>query len=55
MIRTACRPKSYDTVGSALLWTLDSGLAEGFTPDVAATWAEAYTVLATVMKDAAAA
>ncbi len=46
---------SYDTVGAALLWTLGQGLGDGFTPDVQAAWTEAYTILATTMKDAAAA
>lgn len=44
----------YDTVGAALLWTLEQGLGDKFTPDVKAAWAEVYTTLATVMKDAAA-
>lgn len=43
----------YDTVGSALLWTLGQGLGEQFTPPVEAAWTEAYTTLATVMKQAA--
>jgi hemoglobin-like flavoprotein len=47
--------ESYDTVGAALLWTLGQGLGDAFTPAVEAAWTEAYTVLATVMKDAAAA
>ena len=45
----------YDTVAAALLWTLGQGLGEAFTPPVEAAWTEAYTILATVMKDAAAA
>ncbi len=45
----------YDTVASALLWTLGQGLGNDFTPPVEAAWTEAYTILATVMKDAAAA
>ena len=49
------QPAHYDTVGSALLWTLGQGLGDAFTPAVEAAWTEAYTVLATVMKDAAAA
>ena len=48
-------PASYDTVAVALLWTLGQGLGDAFTPAVEAAWTEAYTVLATVMKDAAAA
>jgi hemoglobin-like flavoprotein len=44
----------YDTVGSALLWTLDQGLGDAFTQEVAEAWTTVYTVLATTMKDAAA-
>ena len=47
-------PAHYDTVGAALLWTLEQGLGADFTPAVRAAWAEAYNILATVMKDAAA-
>ena len=44
----------YDTVAAALLWTLEQGLGEAFTPDVKGAWVEVYTILATTMKDAAA-
>jgi len=43
----------YDTVANALLFTLDKGLGEKFTPEVKTAWTEVYTVLATTMKDAA--
>ncbi|HEX6098909.1 MAG TPA: globin family protein [Thermoanaerobaculia bacterium] len=43
----------YDTVGAALLWTLEQGLGELFTHEVRDAWATAYTLLATTMKDAA--
>jgi hemoglobin-like flavoprotein len=49
------QPAHYDTVAAALLWTLGQGLGDAFTPPVEAAWTEAYTTLATVMKDAAAA
>ena len=49
------REKDYDTVGSALIWTLKKGLGDGFTPETEAAWAEVYTTLAGVMKDAQAA
>lgn len=49
------QPAHYDTVAAALLWTLGQGLGDAFTPPVEAAWTEAYTILATVMKDAAAA
>ena len=49
------KPKDYDTVGTALLWTLNHGLGEAFTPDVEQAWVATYGVLAKTMKDAAAA
>jgi len=47
------RESHYATVGEALLWTLEQGLGEGFTPDVRAAWATAYGTLAAVMIEAA--
>jgi nitric oxide dioxygenase len=47
------RPEHYDTVGAALLWTLERGLGAGFTPDVKDAWSTVYTTVAGVMKDAA--
>ena len=44
----------YATVGAALLWTLEQGLGEAFTPETRAAWAAVYDVLATVMQAAAA-
>jgi hemoglobin-like flavoprotein len=44
----------YDTVGAALLWTLEKGLGEAWTPAVNNAWAAAYTLVATVMRNAAA-
>ena len=43
----------YDTVGSALIWTLGQGLGEQFTPAVENAWADAYNTLASAMKQAA--
>jgi hemoglobin-like flavoprotein len=43
----------YDTVGESLLWTLEQGLGDAFTPDVKEAWAETYNALASVMKSAA--
>jgi hemoglobin-like flavoprotein len=43
----------YDTVGAALLWTLEQGLGGDFTPEVKEAWAEAYHLLMGVMKEAA--
>ncbi len=44
----------YDKVGEALIWTLDKGLGEAFTPPVKDAWVATYGTLAGVMKDAAA-
>lgn len=43
----------YDTVGEALLWTLEKGLGDAFTIAVNDAWTEVYVTLATVMKNAA--
>ncbi len=43
----------YATVGKALLWTLEQGLREAWTPEVKAAWVETYTILSTTMLDAA--
>ena len=44
------RSEHYDTVGAALLWTLEQGLGPEFTTDVRQAWAEVYTLLANVMQ-----
>jgi nitric oxide dioxygenase len=43
----------YAIVGGALLWTLQQGLGEAWSPEVAAAWAETYELLSGVMRDAA--
>lgn len=43
----------YDTVGAALLGTLEAGLGDDFTPEVKAAWTKVYTVMAGVMIEAA--
>ena|SRR5437762_13584429 len=43
----------YETVGSALLWTLEKGLGAAFTSDVKNAWATVYGLLATTMRNAA--
>jgi nitric oxide dioxygenase len=47
------RERHYATVGEALLWTLEQGLGDAFTPEVRDAWAGAYGVLASVMMEAA--
>lgn len=41
---------SYDTVGEALLWTLDYGLGKKFDPQTRAAWAKIYGLCALTMK-----
>ena len=53
-VRYGVRDEHYATVGSALLWTLELGLDEAFTPEVRDAWAAVYTVLADTMKQGAA-
>ena len=48
------KDEHYDTVGGSLIWTLEQGLGEEFTPETKDAWVAAYTILATTMKDAAA-
>jgi hemoglobin-like flavoprotein len=48
------RDAHYDTVGSALLWTLEQGLGAAFTDEARSSWAATYYTLANVMKAAAA-
>jgi nitric oxide dioxygenase len=38
-------------VGAALIWTLEQGLGEAFTPEVKAAWVEVYGVLSQTMID----
>jgi hemoglobin-like flavoprotein len=42
----------YDSVGAALLWTLEQGLGKEFTPEVRDAWTKAYTLIASEMKSA---
>ena len=45
--------RHYETVGAALLWTLEKGLGAAFTPEVENAWIAVYGVLADNMKMAA--
>jgi hemoglobin-like flavoprotein len=44
----------YDSVGIALLWTLERGLGPAFTDEVRNAWTEAYLLLSTVARRATA-
>lgn len=43
------RPEHYPVVGSALLWTLERGLGDGWTPEIAEAWKAAYGTLSGFM------
>lgn len=42
----------YDSVGIALLWTLEQGLGEAWTAPAAAAWKEVYGLLSGIMRSA---
>lgn len=44
--------RHFDSVGDALLWALGDALGEDFTPATREAWAEAYTIVASVMRRA---
>ena len=44
----------YDSVGTALLWTLERGLGPAFTDEVRDAWTEAYLLLSSVLRRATA-
>jgi len=43
------KPEHYPVVGSALLWTLEKGLGDAWTPAVADAWTAAYGTLSGFM------
>ncbi len=47
-------PEHYNTVGEALIWTLEQGLTDAFTSEVKEAWVAVFSALSTVMQDAAA-
>lgn len=48
------RSEHYTTVATALLWTLEQGLGEAWTPPLKEAWTACYGLLAEVMLKAAA-
>jgi hemoglobin-like flavoprotein len=44
------RTAHYDTVGKALIWTLEQGLGDAFTPEARTAWTAAYALLAQTMQ-----
>jgi nitric oxide dioxygenase len=43
------KARHYSVVGAALLWTLEKGLEDGWTPEVADAWGAAYGMLSGYM------
>jgi hemoglobin-like flavoprotein len=50
--RYGVKDAHYDSVGAALLWTLEQGLGSAWTHDVAAAWKEVYGLLSGIMRQA---
>jgi len=47
------RTEHYDTVGSALILTLEQGLGAAFTAEARAAWVELYGMIASTMQEGA--
>lgn len=47
------KASDYEPVGSALLWTLERGLGEQWTPELETAWSTAYALLSQFMIDEA--
>jgi len=52
-VRYGVTDKHYDSVGAALLWTLEQGLKDAWTPAAKDAWTAAYGAVAGVMLGAA--
>jgi hemoglobin-like flavoprotein len=50
-VRYGVRHEHFDVVGEALLWTLEQGLGELFTPWVRDAWVAAWDVIAGAMRE----
>lgn len=53
-IKYGVEARHYDSVGSALLWTLEQGLGDRFTDQARAAWTVAYALVSGPMRQAAA-
>jgi hemoglobin-like flavoprotein len=47
------KESDYETVGEALLWTLEQGLGPSFTPEIREAWAALYRFVADMMREGA--
>lgn len=43
-------PRDYETFGTALLWTVETGMGEDFTPKLRAAWSAFYAQVAAAMQ-----
>jgi nitric oxide dioxygenase len=50
-VRYGVRVEHFDLVGGALLWTLEQGLGDGFTPPVQEAWGAVWAVIAETMQE----
>jgi hemoglobin-like flavoprotein len=48
-VRYGVRPEHFDVGGTALIWTLEAGLGDAFTPAVREAWEAAWNVVADAM------
>src|SRR5947209_8229045 len=48
-VNYGAKPEHYPVVGGALLWTLEKGLGEAWTPEVSEAWIAAYGTLSGYM------
>jgi len=53
-VKYGVKARHYDSVGSALLWTLEQGLGDRFTDRARAAWTVAYALVSGPMRQAAA-
>src|SRR5213075_3306962 len=48
-VNYGAKPEHYPVVGGALLWTLEKGLGDAWTPETAAAWTAAFGTLSGYM------
>ena len=48
-VRYGVRPEHFEVVGAAVMWTLEQGLGEAFTPPVRDAWAAAWEIITDAM------
>jgi hemoglobin-like flavoprotein len=48
-VNYGAKPEHYPVVGGALLWTLEKGLGDAWTPEIAEAWTAAYGTLSGYM------